>query len=167
MICMYIKSRLFLIIFLKYSAAVLFSVSFFSTEKWFGTTFREFVSIFCCTEKNSELCVLFRGMVRNGNSESLFLFLFHGTEFRVVFSSAEGFGTELWEFASIFVPSYGIPSCFLSAEGFGTEFRDFLFSGTTGIPSDITIGSVFSVFRGIIFCRNSPPYLRAHPSYLT
>jgi hypothetical protein len=29
-----------------------------------------------------------------------------------VFSSAEGFGTELWEFTSIFVPRNRIPSCF-------------------------------------------------------
>jgi hypothetical protein len=33
------------------------------------------------------------------NSVSLLLFLFHGTEFRVVFSSLEGFGTE---FRSVF-----------------------------------------------------------------
>ncbi len=49
-------------------------------------------------------CFLFRGMVRNGIWESLLLFLFHGTEFRVVFSSAEGFGREFREIASIFVP---------------------------------------------------------------
>jgi hypothetical protein len=35
-------------------------------------------------------------LLRNGSErpESLHLFLFHGTEFRVVHSSAEGFGTE-------------------------------------------------------------------------
>ncbi len=75
------------------------------------------------TERNSEL-FLFRGMVRNGiptvcfyfcsterntelfslprkgsepNSEIMLLFCFHGTEFQVVFSSAEGFGTEFRE----------------------------------------------------------------------
>ncbi len=72
------------------------------------------------------------------HSESLLLFLFHGTEFRDVFSSAEGFGT---------------------------EFRDFLFRGTAGIPSEITICSVFSVFRGIIFLSEIPnpsPYTAAH-----
>jgi hypothetical protein len=101
-------------------------------------------------------CVLFRGIVRNGipriciyfgsmernselcslpqkgseqNNGSLLLFLFHGTEFRVVFSSAEGFGT---------------------------EFRNFLFRGTTGIPSEITICSAYSVFRGIIFLSEIP-----------
>jgi hypothetical protein len=59
----------------------------------------------------------------------LLLFLFHGTEFRVIFSSAEGFGT---------------------------EFRDFLFRGRAGIPSEITICSVYSVFRGIIFLSEIP-----------
>ncbi len=63
------------------------------------------------------------------NSESLLLFLFYGTEFRVFFSSAEGFGT---------------------------EFRGFLFRGAAGIPSEITICSVYSVFRGIIFLSEIP-----------
>jgi hypothetical protein len=83
---------------------------------------------FCSTERNSELFSLPRkGSERN--SESMLLFLFHGTEFRVVLSSAEGFGT---------------------------EFRRFLFRGTAGIPSEISICSVYSVFRGIIFCRKFP-----------
>jgi hypothetical protein len=82
----------------------------------------------CCTERNSELSSLPRkGSERN--SENLHLFWFHGTEFRVVFSSAEGFGT---------------------------EFRDFLFRGRTGIPSEITICSDYSVFRGIIFLAEIP-----------
>ena len=49
---------------------------------------------------------------RNGserNSESLLLFLLHGTEFRVVFSSAEGFGMEFSGYASIFGLRDGIP----------------------------------------------------------
>ncbi len=64
------------------------------------------------TERNSELFSL----PRNGserNFENLRLFLVQGTEFQVVFSSAEGFGTELREYASIFVPRNGIPSCYL------------------------------------------------------
>ena len=68
-------------------------------------------------------------MIRKSFREILLLFLFHGTEFRDVFSSAEGFGT---------------------------EFRDFLFRGTVGIPSEITICSVYSVFRGIIFLSEIP-----------
>jgi hypothetical protein len=114
------------------------------------------VFLFFVVRKGIPSCVLFRGMVRNGilriciyfgstkrNSElcfllekgleqnygSLPLFLFHGTEFRVVF---------------------------FSAEGFGTEFRDFLSCGTTGIPSEITICSVYSVFRGINFLPEIP-----------
>ncbi len=39
--------------------------------------------------------------------------LLHGKEFRVKFSSAEGFGTEFREFASILVPRNGTPSCVL------------------------------------------------------
>ncbi len=101
----------------------------------------ESIFLFFVARERIPSCVLFCGMVRNRiprisiyfgstewNSElfslpqkgseqnygSLFLFLVHGTEFRVVFSSTEGFGT-------------------------------------TGIPSDITICSVYSVFRGIIF----------------
>jgi hypothetical protein len=39
--------------------------------------------------------------------------MFHGTEFRVVFFSAEWFRTEFREFASIFVPWYRISSIFI------------------------------------------------------
>ncbi len=115
--------------------------------------------IFSVARKGIPVCVLFRGTVRNGipricterNSEwcsllqkgseqnygSLLLFLFHGTEFRVIFSSAEGFGTEFW---------------------------DFLFRGTTGIPSEITICSVYSVFRDINFLSEIPNPMPAHHS---
>jgi hypothetical protein len=128
MICMYIKSRLFL----------------------FGTTFRVFVSIFVA-QKRIPSRVLFRGMVRNGNSESLFLFWFHGTEFRVVFSSAEGFGTELWEFASFFVPRNGIPSCFL----FRGRVRNGIprFSVQRNNRNSVGNNHLFRLFR--------LPYLRA------
>ncbi len=53
---------------------------------------------FCSTERNSELFSL----LRNGsewNSKCLLLTLFHGTEFRSFFSSAERFGTEFREFS--------------------------------------------------------------------
>jgi hypothetical protein len=83
---------------------------------------------FWSTERNSELFSLPLNS-SEGNSESLLLFLVHGTEFRVVFSSEEGFGT---------------------------EFREFLFRGTAGIPSEITTCSVYSVFRGIIFLSEIP-----------
>ena len=99
---------------------------------------------FCCTERSSDLCSLPRNssernselylcsLPQKGSEQnygSLLLFLFHGTEFRDISSSAEGFGT---------------------------EFRDFLFRRTTGIPSEITICSVYSVFRGIIFLSEIP-----------
>ncbi len=63
----------------------------------------------CC------VCELF-SLPWNGserNFESLLLFLLHGTEFRAVSSSAERFGREFREFASISVLRNGIPSCFL------------------------------------------------------
>ncbi len=83
---------------------------------------------FCSTEWNSEPFSLPR-KGSDWNSEIMLLFLFHGTEFRAVFSSAEGLGS---------------------------EFRRFLFRGTAGIPSEISICSVYSVFRGIIFLSEIP-----------
>jgi hypothetical protein len=146
MICPYFKSPLFWHYFWNFGLPR-FVLSSFIFAKWFGTEFREIAFYFGSTERNSKLCSLpWNGLERN--SENLHLVWFHGTEFRVVFSSAEGFdgslllflfhGTEFWV-----VFSY--------AEGFGTEFRDFLFRGTTGTPSEITICSVYSVFCGIIF----------------
>jgi hypothetical protein len=67
---------------------------------------------FSSTERNSELFSLpLKGS--EGNSESLLLFLFYGTEFRVVFFYADWFGREFREFASFFGPRNGIPSCFI------------------------------------------------------
>ncbi len=82
----------------------------------------------CSTERNSELFSL-PLECSEGNPERLLL---------------------------IFVQRNGIPSSFSSAEGFGTEFRDFLFRGTAGIPPEITLCSVYSVFRGIIFLSEIP-----------
>ncbi len=131
MICLYIKSHLFWHYYWNIRLPC-FVLSWFLL--WFGTAFWEFFSIFCCTERNSELCsLLWNGSERN--SENLHLFWFHRTEFRVVISSAEGFGT---------------------------EFRDFLFHATTGIPWEITICSVYSVFRRIIFW-SEIPNPRQHP----
>ncbi len=56
---------------------------------------------------------LFNGMVRNGIPRVYFYFLLHRKEFRIVFSSAECFGTKFREFASILVPRNGNPSCVL------------------------------------------------------
>ncbi len=94
------------------------------------------------TERNSELFSLSL-KDRKGILSVCFYFCIHGKEFRVVFSSAEVFGREF-------------RVVFSSAEGFGTEFRGFLFRGTAWIPSEITICSVYSVFRGIIFLSEIP-----------
>jgi hypothetical protein len=63
--------------------------------------------------------------------------MFHETEFGVVFSSAEWFGTKFREFCFNFVPRYGIPSIFLF-RGMGSEWNSeiFAFRGTGGIPSE-------------------------------
>ncbi len=79
---------------------------------------------FCSTERNSELLSL----PRNGseqNSKCLLLYLFHGTEFQIVFSSAEWFRTEFREFASILFHGTEFRAFFFSAERFGTEFWEF------------------------------------------
>jgi hypothetical protein len=69
----------------------------FSSAEWFGMEFREFASIFFSMERDSELCSLpQKGSEQNYGS--LLPVLFHGTEFRVIFSSAEGFGTEFRDF---------------------------------------------------------------------
>jgi hypothetical protein len=64
------------------------------------------------TERNSELFSL-PLKDRKGILRLFFYFCIHGKEFRVVFSSAEVFGREFREFASILVQRNGIPSCFL------------------------------------------------------
>ncbi len=88
---------------------------------------------FCSMERNSELFFL----PRNGsewNSESLLLFLLHGTEFRAFLSSAERFGTEVREFS---VPRN-------SRNSAGTN-------------------QLFSLFRlPLNFCRKLPTLVLAH-----
>ncbi len=77
---------------------------------------------FCSSEQNSKLLSL----LQNGSerySESLLIFLFHGTEFRAFFSSEEWYGTEFWYFS--------VPRNIRSLEQ--------------------TICSVYSIFRWIIF----------------
>jgi hypothetical protein len=64
------------------------------------------------------------------NSESLLIFLFHGTEFRALFSSAE--------------------------RRFGTEFRKFSVPQNSWNSGNETNCSVYSIFRGIFFCRKLP-----------
>jgi hypothetical protein len=95
---------------------------------------------------------------RNGTKVILnivFPFLFHGTEFWVVFSSAEGFGTELWEFASILFHRTEFRVVFSSAEGFGTEFRE-LSVPRTRVPFGPKKVSIFSTIYCVFsrFLRN-------------
>ncbi len=104
----------------------------FSSAEWFGTEFREFASILVPRNGNSS-CILFRRRVRNRIMGVCFYFCSSERNSRVIFSSAEGFRT---------------------------EFRDFLFRGTTGIPSEITICSDYSVFCGIIFLSEIPNPIR-------
>jgi hypothetical protein len=101
------------------------------------------------------------------------LSLFHGIKFRVVFTSAEWFGTEFQELAYIFVKQIGIPSIFLfrgmvrngiprvclyfcstvhNSEHFplprnGSEWNSesFLFCGTAGIPQEQTNSFVYPI----------------------
>jgi hypothetical protein len=54
--------------------------------------FQDYASIFVSTERNSELFSLSL-KCGEGNSKSILLFLFNGTEFPVVFFSPEGIGT--------------------------------------------------------------------------
>ncbi len=140
-----------------FGCRVLLWVGLSSTE-WFGKAFREFIYIFCCTERNSESCSL----PRNGserNSENLHLFWFHGTEFRVVFSYAEWFGTELWEFASIFDLRNRIPSYFL----FRGRVRNGIprFSFPRNNRNSVGNKHLFRLFRlprNYFFVGNSQPY---------
>ncbi len=78
------------------------------------------IYIFCCTERNSE------------------------------FSSAEWFGTEFWEFASILVPQNGIPSCVLFCRTVRNRIMGvyLYFVPRNGIPS-------YFLFRGRV--RNGIP----------
>jgi hypothetical protein len=95
-------------------------------------------------ERNSELCSL----PRNGsewNFENLHLFCFHGTEFRVMFSSVIGFGTELCEFASIFGSRNGIPGYFL----FSGKVRNGIprFSAPQNNRNSVGNNHLFRLFR--------------------
>jgi hypothetical protein len=106
------------------------------------------------------------------------------------FSSAEWFRTEFRQFVSTFVPRNRIPSCFffrgrvrsqilrvcfhfcsteqnseffsIPRKGSERNFERFLFRGTAGIPSEMIICSVYSVFHRIIFCRKFPTLVITH-----
>jgi len=127
----------------------------FSSTEWFGTEFREFASI---------------SVPRNG-IPSCFLF-------------RRRIGTEFWQFASFFSQNW-IPSCFLFGrsgvrngimrvcfyffsmernselfslprKGSERNSKSFLSRGTAGIPLEMTICSVYFVFRGLNFLSEIP-----------
>ncbi len=86
-----------------------------------------------------------------GNSESFLLFWFLGTEFRVVFFPLKG--------------SEGNSESLLSLPRKGSErnSESFLFRVTAWIPSEITICSVYFVFRGITFLSEIPNPTHSQP----
>ncbi len=104
------------------------SESFSLPRNGFGMEFREFASIFV-PRSGIPSCFSLPQKGLERNSESLLLFLLHGTEFRVV--------SLLWK-------------------GSERNYERFLFRGTARIPSEIAVCSVYSIFRGIIFCRKFP-----------
>ncbi len=123
---------------------------------------------FCFVLHGTEFRVV--SLPRNGserNSDSLFLFLFHGTEFRVFYSSAEGYGTEFQEYATIFVPRNGIPSCF----HFRGRVRNGIPRGFCPQNSRNSVGNdhlfrLFRLPRNYFFVGNSQPYtLQSSPSF--
>ncbi len=69
-----------------------------SSAEWFGTEFQVFADFFVPRNLNSKLFSL-PGNGSERNSQRLLLILFHDTEFRTFFSSAEQFGTEFREFS--------------------------------------------------------------------
>ncbi len=129
-------------------------------KKWFvlasNVVFTDtiFLEIFICRDlrkwfKTKVSCFLPRN-ASGRNSESLLLFLFYGRKFRVVFSSAEWFRTELREYASIFCSTIRNTEHFsLVQNGSERNSEGFLFCGTVGIPWEQTICFAYSIFREI------------------
>jgi hypothetical protein len=128
MICPYLKSRLFWH-YEIFSCRDLFWLVFSSAE-WFGTAFRELVSIFV-SRNGIPSCFFFHGRDRHGIP-------------RVCFN---------------FVPCNGIRSCFLFRGRVGTKFLEFSVLWTAGIPSERTSCSFYSVFYGIICLSENSQFL--------
>ncbi len=127
---------------LNLNAAVFYpELFFFSSAEWFGTEFREFAPIFA-PRNGIPSCSLFHWKVWNGIPR--------------VCSSAEWFGTKFREFAPIFAPRNGILSCFLFRGRVRNGIPRISVPRNSRIPSEITICSVNSVFRGIISLSEIP-----------
>ena len=150
MICPYLKS-LKSRLFWPYFWVVVCSA------EWFGTAFSGFASIFV-PRIGILVCFLFCGMVWNVFPRVCFLFLFQGTEFRVVFSSAEEFRTDFWEFASIFVPWNGNPWCFLFRRRVqnGIPWVSVLRNSRNSAGNN-HLFRLFRLPRNYFFVRNSQP----------
>ncbi len=96
---------------------------------------------------------------RNGSewhSKSLLQCFFYAMEFRVVFSSVEGFGIEFRELLLFLFHGTEFRAFYLLRKGSERNSESFLFCGAAGIPPEIPICSFYSVFRGIIFLSEIP-----------
>jgi hypothetical protein len=147
----------FLKLFLKFSAAA-FCSELVSLPRNGSGRQSERLFLFFVARKGIPLCSLPRNSSER-NSENFLLFWFHGTEFRVVFLSAERLGTLLWEVASIFVSRNGIPSCFL----FRGRVRNGIprFSVSRNNRNSVGNNYLFRLFRlprNYFFVGNSQPY---------
>ncbi len=141
--CLYIKGVYSGTIIELFGCHVLFWVGLSSTE-WFGMAFREFF-LFFVAQKGIPSYFLLRGMVWNGIAR--ICIYFGSTERNFELCSLRQNGSEQ-SYGSLFFLLHRMEFLVISssAEGFGTEFRDFLLRRTTGIPSEITICSFYSVF---------------------
>ncbi len=158
MIWPYLKSRLFWHNFWHFGLPRLLWVIFYSAE-WFGMEFRAFASIFV-PRNGIPSCSPLLLKSSGREPESLLLIWFHGTEFRVVFSSAEWFGREFWEFASIFVQLNGIPSCFLFCVRVRNGIpRVFSSEEQPEFPWKQPFVSSIPSFTELFFCRKFPTLL--------
>ncbi len=158
MICLYIKSRLFCHYYWNIRLPRLVLSCFLFHGMVRNSIPRVPVFLFFVAWKGIPSCVLFRGIVRNGIPR-ICIFWYHGMEFQIVFSSAEGFGTELWEFASIFVPRKGIPSGFLCRGRVRNGIPRF--SVPRSNRNSVGNNHLFRLFRlsqNYFFVGNSQPY---------
>jgi hypothetical protein len=121
-----------------------------------------FYEYFCFSERNSELFFL----PRNGseqNSKCLLLFLFHGTEFLVVFTSVEWFRMEFPECAFIFVPRYRIPSIsLLCRKVWNRSPRVFCSAEQPEFRRNKSIVLSIPSSAEFFFCRKFPTLVLAH-----
>ena len=122
------------------------------------------------SERNSESLLFFvprnRGFeegarwLRVGVPRSAFSDSTLQRNFRVVFSSAEGFGRELREFASISVPRNGIPRCFLFFERVRNGIpRISVPRNSRNSDGNNHLFRQFRLPRNYFFVGNSQPYV--------